>query len=669
MKKTIFNLKWKLLFIILPIAILPLLFLIFFTRTKLIDYLTAQNQLFYMNILKQTSKNLEYIHEQHLLSLSNLVSMDNFHKIINAPEYESKIQERTIFDNIGEGPDKIGGGPMMREIFSKIRGSVYLIEFDRSSLIYNTPYKVHTFNNLNYIVDVEMLQKDKAFIELKEAGQTQKYYFGKLGKDVITDYQGEKKSVFLFPYYENETTEIFTKMFIIVMDTSFMPNFNTEMPSLQLGTLYILDNNNEIIYQNHPSDLDYYEFNDEKGRYVLNDDLPNDPYELLSFADYQQLNVDSSILNDENIQSLILKLQLDNYSYYEKDYQEIVNDTITTNFDGKKYLTLLESSINTRCTFLFFLPQYQIENPINNILFVVLVAAAIMIIIVILLSFITSQYFTKPINLLASTMLEVANGDYTNIVEIKTNDEIEILYNHFNIMITDVRDYQEQLINEEIELRQTRKVAITALAKLAEYRDESTGKHLERVSEYTQLIGILLSKKLKYSNYMTDKYIKDISSSSVLHDIGKVGIDSEILLKPAGLTKEEYDIMKTHTVIGGEALSKADKELGMTSFLTLAKEICFYHHEKFDGTGYPKGIAGTEIPLSARITALADVYDALTQDRIYRKAMSHEATLELIIEKDAGHFDPDILEAFKENHKMFLAIKERYDRISELMAI
>jgi len=157
--------------------------------------------------------------------------------------------------------------------------------------------------------------------------------------------------------------------------------------------------------------------------------------------------------------------------------------------------------------------------------------------------------------------------------------------------------------------------------------------------------------------------IEDITSSSVLHDIGKVGIENQVLLKPGKLTAEEYEVIKGHAIIGGDALSNADHELGIKSFLTLAKEICYYHHEKYDGTGYPKGLKGDDIPLSARITALADVYDALTADRCYRKALSHVEAADIIINKDVGHFDPDIVLCFIENQHKFIEIKNLYRNI------
>ncbi|MCD4744135.1 MAG: HD domain-containing protein, partial [Desulfobacteraceae bacterium] len=138
----------------------------------------------------------------------------------------------------------------------------------------------------------------------------------------------------------------------------------------------------------------------------------------------------------------------------------------------------------------------------------------------------------------------------------------------------------------------------------------------------------------------------DIYQSSILHDIGKVGIKDSILLKPGKLTEEEFETIKHHTIIGGDAISSIELQIKVRSFLTLARDIAYSHHERWDGSGYPKGLKGEAIPLSARITAVADVYDALTSERPYKKAFSHQKSMDIIISDSGKHFDPNIIEAF-----------------------
>lgn len=190
-------------------------------------------------------------------------------------------------------------------------------------------------------------------------------------------------------------------------------------------------------------------------------------------------------------------------------------------------------------------------------------------------------------------------------------------------------------------------IAIVSLAKLTECRDVETGAHLERIQTYTRILVNELRQEKKYSNYITDKYVKELVQSSILHDIGKVGIPDKILLKQGRLTPEERKIIETHCTIGGDALNKAHQQIGGESFLTLAQEIAYYHHEKYDGSGYPKGLKGEEIPLSARIVGIIDVYDALRSKRPYKKALTHEQAMKIIKGEMKESFDPLILKVFE----------------------
>jgi len=168
-----------------------------------------------------------------------------------------------------------------------------------------------------------------------------------------------------------------------------------------------------------------------------------------------------------------------------------------------------------------------------------------------------------------------------------------------------------------------------------------------------------MAKKSKYKNYITKEYIDDIYLSSILHDIGKVGIPDSILLKPGKLTPKEFEVIKGHVLLGGDALNTVDSRIGSRSFLTIGKEIAYYHHEKWDGTGYPRGLKGDDIPLSARLVALADVYDAITTMRSYKDAYSHEEAKKIIIDERGRHFDPDIVDAFLISEDDFNMIRDK----------
>lgn len=219
--------------------------------------------------------------------------------------------------------------------------------------------------------------------------------------------------------------------------------------------------------------------------------------------------------------------------------------------------------------------------------------------------------------------------------------------------ITARKRLEKELFDSIKEVENARAGTILGLAKLAEYRDEATGAHLERIREYTLILTKELAKKAHYQDYITSQYIDDIYFSSILHDIGKVGIPDSILLKPGRLTRKEFEIIKRHSSIGGDVLKQVSANLQGRSFLTIGMHIAYFHHEKWDGTGYPNGLQKYEIPLSARIVALADVYDALTSKRIYKEAYSHEQAREIIVNQRGKHFDPEIVDSFLEHEDEF----------------
>ncbi len=206
----------------------------------------------------------------------------------------------------------------------------------------------------------------------------------------------------------------------------------------------------------------------------------------------------------------------------------------------------------------------------------------------------------------------------------------------------------------------SRDLIIFSLAKLAESRDPETGAHLERMREYCRVIAQHLSDHDKYSDYIDGQYVETIYLTCPLHDIGKVGIPDCVLLKPGRLTDREFGIMKNHSIIGGETLTAAAREYPEARFLRMARDIAISHHERFDGSGYPFGLAGEEIPLSGRIVALADVYDALTTKRVYKSAFSHDIARSIVLEGRGVHFDPDIVDSFIQNEEEFIAILRRF---------
>ncbi|MCI0420305.1 MAG: response regulator [Acidobacteria bacterium] len=226
--------------------------------------------------------------------------------------------------------------------------------------------------------------------------------------------------------------------------------------------------------------------------------------------------------------------------------------------------------------------------------------------------------------------------------------------------ITDKKNLEQQLIDRLLEVQSAQDAAIIGFAKLAECRNPETGVHLERMREYCRVLAEHMAQLPPYRTQVDERYIDALYKSSPLHDVGKVGIPDSILLKPGKLTHEEYEIMKTHTIIGGDALKAAESKLPGRSFLTLGKEIAYHHHEKFDGSGYPFGLSGESIPLCARIVAFADAYDALTSKRVYKDMVSPDESKRRLLTDRGKHFDPEVVDAFLTREADFLKILNEF---------
>lgn len=220
-------------------------------------------------------------------------------------------------------------------------------------------------------------------------------------------------------------------------------------------------------------------------------------------------------------------------------------------------------------------------------------------------------------------------------------------------MLASVKERKDQAEMMNQHLVQTERVTIFALAYQAELRDSETGRHLERTSRYVELLAQRLAKLPKYRTYLSPAYVADLVTSAPLHDIGKVAIPDSILRKNGKLTPEEFEVIKKHCDYGTQVLKIADEKLNFQSFLKIAIQMVGSHHERWDGNGYPLGLHNDTIPLSGRIMALADVYDALRSNRCYKKAFSHEETCRIIEKERSLQFDPDLIDAFFDIEKKF----------------
>ncbi len=232
----------------------------------------------------------------------------------------------------------------------------------------------------------------------------------------------------------------------------------------------------------------------------------------------------------------------------------------------------------------------------------------------------------------------------------------------FQSMLRDQNAFLEEAVTRRTQdVRAMRDIAIMTMSSLAEIRDNETGNHIRRTQHYVQALARRLRDHRNFSGFLNDLNILRMFKSAPLHDIGKIGIPDHILHKPGKLTPEEFEIMKHHPELGVRAIERAELEFGQCiGFLQLAKQIVGAHHEKWDGSGYPHGLAGDTIPIPGRLMALADVYDALISRRVYKPPLSHAEVLEIIRENRGSHFDPDIVDAFLAISDEFAAIHSRF---------
>jgi putative two-component system response regulator len=239
-----------------------------------------------------------------------------------------------------------------------------------------------------------------------------------------------------------------------------------------------------------------------------------------------------------------------------------------------------------------------------------------------------------------------------------------------NTLAKKILETQNQILEEKFkersrELSLTQEVTIECMASLAETRDPETGGHIKRTRAYVHELALNLKDHPKFSHFLDEKTIDLLYKSAPLHDIGKVGIPDSTLLKPARLSDQERKEMEKHTTYGRDALKVAEAQLGENSFLRLASEIAYHHHEKWDGTGYPQGLKGDDIPISGRLMALADVYDALISKRPYKEPIPHDVSVEIITSERGKYFDPDIVDAFIELQNRFREIALQFADFEE----
>ncbi len=218
--------------------------------------------------------------------------------------------------------------------------------------------------------------------------------------------------------------------------------------------------------------------------------------------------------------------------------------------------------------------------------------------------------------------------------------------------------YHRIRLAERVISGQEKNALIFALVELMSVKDTETGQHVQRVQEYCRVLAEAIQKKPKYQEFVNRKFLDSLYLATALHDIGKVAVSDSVLLKEGKLTQAEWEVMKSHTTIGDQAVASVLFKYPHMTLLEMAREIIRHHHEWYDGSGYPDQLSGEDIPLSARITAIADVYDSLTSERSYKDAFTHQEAKRLIIKGSGSQFDPELVKVFLENEQKFIDIRK-----------
>ena len=316
--------------------------------------------------------------------------------------------------------------------------------------------------------------------------------------------------------------------------------------------------------------------------------------------------------------------------------------------------------------------EYEREFAIK----VILLFFGFFILILVIGLWVAKYHVILPINSMASLANKFANSEEeddesmmeSNLdqilgLKIRTGDEVQKLYESFCKMTTDTVVHVKDIRQQSEAIEQLQNGLIVTMADMVEGRDSDTGNHVRKTAAYARIIMESLRRKGYYTDQLTDKFISDVEKSAPLHDVGKISVSDVILNKPGKLTDEEFAIMQTHTTAGKEMIEQVIETVHGESYLTEGRNLAGYHHEKWNGSGYPEGLAGEDIPLSARVMAIADVFDALSSKRVYKDAMPFEKAVSIIKEDSGSHFDPKCVEAFIDSLDEIKGVLDYYNEL------
>lgn len=343
------------------------------------------------------------------------------------------------------------------------------------------------------------------------------------------------------------------------------------------------------------------------------------------------------------------------YIIFEKRYKKICKELQYTIFNEKLSRRIIETflifTIAPILTLLLVVRRFNLDGVVDNhVTLEVFYIGVLMLVSSIILAVVFGRVLKEDTNIIINNIKSVQEGSFTNTKTINRPDELGEISYAIKDMSTSIKEGINQIESLNDEITNTQKEVIYTMGEIAETRSKETGNHVKRVAEYSKVLA------LKYG--LDEKEAELLKLASPMHDIGKVGIPDSILNKPGKLTFDEFEIMKTHAQLGYDMLKYSSKPI-----LKAASIVAYYHHEKYDGSGYPRGLKGEDIHIYGRITAIADVFDALGSDRVYKKAWEDERIFELFKEEKGKHFDPKLIDIFFENLDEIYKIRNMFKDI------
>jgi methyl-accepting chemotaxis protein len=472
--KSRFSIGWQLLALIVPVAVIPLFIVVAVTINSISGHLIEQNHAFTREMLNQVSMNLDFIVDQYARTLSTVYQNRDVVSTLRAPAWNSREEERLARNRI-RGNTR--GRGLLSTITEKIDGFVYIVETDRNSLIFRNQrdHTIHRISASAPALNYEQLINDPLYKSLKE-DNSKRIIMGKLCPKSVSGMNCDRYTSILFPFYftpPGSPESTFKKFMLVILQTDFIPRFYQDIDSLQTGTLYIMDQFDRVSSYNHPSSIDYYDYDTEKGTYLLGDDDPNDSLELMSFNEYRKLNTNQEILKTEKVLKLLDQMRTELNS--DGSQSNVTNKSHTVRYGGMTYQLSLVTTSTSRMSLLFFKPLSFIRKPVYKTLRRIILIFLFSTAVVILISFLVSRRFSMPIKDLSRTALKVAHGDLRIQVFSKSTNELGVLTRIFSSLISNlagivssIKTVSSRINNTGLEIQSISRETIEDSAKITD---------------------------------------------------------------------------------------------------------------------------------------------------------------------------------------------------------